>query len=862
MPARAPISLPSDKQNVWPEREDVLACVEAVCSSSLFAGSKRLIGFLRFVVDETTRGAGDKLNEYSIGVDVYERGESFDPRTDNIVRVEAHRLRSKLDEYYRTVGAHDDWIIGLPRGSYRVAFQRRILGGPGSLVGRDFGRYRIVAVLASDDLWTLCQAEDIEHNRKVSLTIFPPNPARTPELEAQLTEEARRLASLSHPNICETYETGVDGGIPYIASGGLDGQTLEERLAQGDLPLETALSIAKQVAGGMRAAHERGVLHLWLSPAAVMVQDTPGGGVEARISGFGRAALAAGDRKSDVQAFAALVNAMAQRGAPSISDSCAGFDDVLRELNGSEDQAAKPRTSLWKTVLALFVIVLVAAGGLIAFRHFRAVRIANSKPVRIVVLPFDSLGPASGDAGAAMAITESVAAGLEQPGTLQVISRTSARAIKDQRFTIPEIGSRLGVDFVLEGSVLLRDERCRILVRLVRASDDTLIWTEQHDVSWSDVFAVQEDVARKVQARLRKTVAKPAELSRGGARTQSPAALEALGRGLEAESRFLQTFDLEVFDASEAWYMRALELDPGYVDAMTELGRLYQRRLYPPRGPRTPWVMKSTAFLERALSHEPGNVMANSVLGSLYAQEGDVVRGVEYARRAVVLGGWDADAHGLLAGAYNAAGFYEEALECARQGVELDPISIPANSNLFWHAAKFGRIEEARRALALFRQSGGSAVLVATAEADILLREGKPEDVAPLLAAAHSEQIGETAVGLAAAMQSDLVRARQIVQHCRAQGPRTYDWLIRAAALLGDKDGAIDEIYGSPYYRNYRWVVTEPSLLRFRGDRRFQDLVRGLYDEWQRRLRVLQAGLRQPPPALPAPDEYFTGTGR
>ena len=97
------------------QMSEITACMEAICASPSLAGSKKLIRFLRFVVAGTLRGAGDGLNEYSIGVDVYDRADSFDPRIDNIVRVEARRLRAKLDEYYRTAGAQDDWIIDLPR---------------------------------------------------------------------------------------------------------------------------------------------------------------------------------------------------------------------------------------------------------------------------------------------------------------------------------------------------------------------------------------------------------------------------------------------------------------------------------------------------------------------------------------------------------------------------------------------------------------------------------------------------------------------------------------------------------------------------------------------------------------------------
>src|SRR5690349_10924072 len=77
---------------------------------------------LRYVVDKTLAGEGDQLKEYAVGVEVFERDEQYDPRVDSIVRVEAGRLRTKLDEYYNGEGASSPIRIGLPRGGYSATF--------------------------------------------------------------------------------------------------------------------------------------------------------------------------------------------------------------------------------------------------------------------------------------------------------------------------------------------------------------------------------------------------------------------------------------------------------------------------------------------------------------------------------------------------------------------------------------------------------------------------------------------------------------------------------------------------------------------------------------------------------------------
>jgi len=99
--------------------------LEKILTGKAFAQSERLKRFLRLAVEEGLQGHGRQLKEYLIGVEVFDRHDSYDPRTDPIVRVEAHRLRSKLEEYYRTEGLEDQVVINLPKGTYAPVFRKR-----------------------------------------------------------------------------------------------------------------------------------------------------------------------------------------------------------------------------------------------------------------------------------------------------------------------------------------------------------------------------------------------------------------------------------------------------------------------------------------------------------------------------------------------------------------------------------------------------------------------------------------------------------------------------------------------------------------------------------------------------------------
>ena len=117
----------ADQINPRSEREqDALrGQLSAVLESPLFAHAERLARFLRFVVDETLKGRADRLNQYAIAMDVFDRDETFDPAIDAIVRVEAGRLRSKLLEYYAELGRNDPIRIELPKRSYAATFRYR-----------------------------------------------------------------------------------------------------------------------------------------------------------------------------------------------------------------------------------------------------------------------------------------------------------------------------------------------------------------------------------------------------------------------------------------------------------------------------------------------------------------------------------------------------------------------------------------------------------------------------------------------------------------------------------------------------------------------------------------------------------------
>lgn len=118
-----------------PTPEEVRTELESILASPAFAGSLRLSRFLRFVVERTLAGEGERLKEYVLGVEVFDRGADYDPRIDSIVRVEAGRVRSKLEEYYGGEGTGAAIRIRMQKGGYAPLFEHRGANGSAAANG-------------------------------------------------------------------------------------------------------------------------------------------------------------------------------------------------------------------------------------------------------------------------------------------------------------------------------------------------------------------------------------------------------------------------------------------------------------------------------------------------------------------------------------------------------------------------------------------------------------------------------------------------------------------------------------------------------------------------------------------------------
>ncbi len=288
----------------------------------------------------------------------------------------------------------------------------------------------------------------------------------------------------------------------------------------------------------------------------------------------------------------------------------------------------------------------------------------------IAVLPFENLSGDPGQDYFSDGFTINLIFQLYKIPGMFVIGRGSTFKYKGKAVDVRQVGRELGVRHVLEGSVQRAEDRIRVTTQLVDAATGSQVWAERYDRELKDIFAVQDEITRKVVNELAVKIAW-GEMWR--LESQGTDNYEAFDYYMQSDKYFLR-LDKEANARARELLLKAIELDPKYARAMAIVGwtHLFDAQFGWVKNPAQS-LKQAEEWAQRALAIDDNVAYAHTVLGSLYRFTGQFEKGIAAAKRAVECEPTNAGVIGSLAWILIQAGEPEEALVQAKRAVRLSP---------------------------------------------------------------------------------------------------------------------------------------------------------------------------------------------
>ena len=483
------------------------------------------------------------------------------------------------------------------------------------------------------------------------------------------------------------------------------------------------------------------------------------------------------------------------------------------------------RMPAWAAVPAAAVIML--AGYLVLFRTQ-----GTDTRSSVAVLPFKSIVTEPGYEWFADGMTEAVTGHLTKIAGLKVTSIASTMRYKDTGKSTGEIAGELGVSTVLEGSLQQAEGRVHLMVKLVDARTDRYIWAEEYDRELDDLFAVQSEVALSVASRLRASLSSELEGRIEKRPTENIEAYKLMMKGREMWGRATHEDRMRSIELFE----RAIEEDPGYADAYTQLAYAYTLiTLYGYARPRE-MVPRGKEHVLKALEIDPDHAEANRLLAAIeYHFEWKWEEAERRMLRLRKLWPGDAGYHFSYAWFLMFQGRFEEAIAEQRTGLELDPLTVALKQNegeLLYYARRYDEsIESSRRALEMNPGCPQAHMFIGLSCLGKGMREEAIEELEK--EASMSGELKpevESLMGMALAMAGEEERAREVLAHLiEMSGERWVSPFVIATVhiALGEKDRGFEWLERAYEDLDPRlaFLKINPVYDRVKTDPRYLDLL-------------------------------------
>jgi serine/threonine protein kinase/Tfp pilus assembly protein PilF len=452
---------------------------------------------------------------------------------------------------------------------------------------------------------TVYLAQDLKHDRVVALKVLHA------ELSSSLgpdrfLREIKLAARLNHPHILPLFDSGASDGILFYVMPYVEGESLRERLDRTQqIPVEEAIHHACSIASALDYAHRQGIIHRDIKPENVMLYEN-----EAMVMDFGiaKAVSAAGgetltqtgmmvgtpayvspeqasgeelDTRTDQYSLACVLYEMLSgerpfRGPTTQAILAKRFTDPAKSLRSLRAAVPEAVESVIKKAMSVDREERFPTSG----QFGRALSSGNlstpadaptmplptvSAAKSVAVLPFANMSADAENEYFTDGMAEEIINALTKIQALRVASRTSSFAFKGKNEDIGEIGQKLKVSTVLEGSVRKMGNRLRITAQLVNVADGYHLWSERYDREMEDVFAIQDEIAQAIVDALRVI------LSEGEKKAiEKPRAVNVQAYDFYLRGRlYFHQLRRKSLEYARQMFNRAIEIDADYALAYT-----------------------------------------------------------------------------------------------------------------------------------------------------------------------------------------------------------------------------------------------------------------------------------------------------
>jgi TolB-like protein/Flp pilus assembly protein TadD/predicted Ser/Thr protein kinase len=683
-------------------------------------------------------------------------------------------------------------------------------------------------------------ATDMTLVRQVALKLLPATLSRDSQARARLLSEARAASKLNHPNILTIYAEEEIEGQDFIVMEYVVGQTLKEVITSDRLDTNRVIEIALQVTEGLQAAHRADIVHRDIKPANIII--APDG--RAKIMDFGLATSRGGadaaqattftgtiayaspeqiqgrdlDFRTDLWSLGAILYEMLagrrpfyeEHGAATAYAIVHDMPAPLEEFRS--DISVEMRRIVGKCLAKQLVERYQSATDLIADlkRAQKSLEYTTREGTgwlkehrpSIAVLPFANLSADEEQEYFCDGMAEEIITALAQVRGLRVAARASAFAFKKRDEDAREIGRKLSVETLLEGSVRKSGRRLRIAAQLINVADGYHLWSERYDREMEDVFAIQDEIAKSIVRALRVILSEDEQ--RAIARVPTPH-VEAYDYYLRGR-QFLHQGRRKSFHFARQMFTRAIEIDSGYALAYAGIANCCSLLVHWYGDSADANVNQADRASQKALELAPGEAEVRAARGLalwLMKHNDEAQQEFETAIR-------------LDPEHFEARYFYARA--CFQQG------RFPEAVRLFEEACQVRENYEARfLAAQTYTALGRDADAQAAYQRAFQVVEKhiglNPDDArAATMGAVSLCRLGEREKGLEWA-------ARALAIDAEDAGVR-YN-VACLYALEGQTERAVacleEAIKGG--FANMEWLEKDPDLNSLRGDPRFQALL-------------------------------------